>query len=240
MIEEIKRYPVPKHIAIIMDGNRRFAKTVGIHPKNGHFFGRDKIEETLNWCLELGIKNLTLYAFSTENFKRPPEEIAELMNICDQEMKKALKDSKIHKNQVRIRVIGNIDALPKNIQKQAKQLINETKKYKKHTLTIALAYGGRQEIMQAIINIAKDVKNGILSVNDIDEQKVSTYLYTKGIPDPDLILRTSGEERISNFLLWQMAYAEFYFSDVYWPAFRKRDFLRAVRTYQRRKRRYGT
>jgi len=151
-----------------------------------------------------------------------------------------LNDSTIHKNQVRIRVIGNIDALPKNIQKQAKQLINETKKYKKHTLTIALAYGGRQEIMQAIINIAKDVKNGTISVGDIDEQKVSSYLYTKGIPDPDLILRTSGEERISNFLLWQMAYAEFYFSDVYWPAFRKRDFLKAIRTYQRRKRRYGT
>lgn len=239
LIERIKRSRVPKHIAIIMDGNRRYAKNIGIKTNQGHILGRDKIEETLDWCFELGIKNLTLYAFSTENFKRSPDEIRHLMNLCRSELDKAKHNSRIHKNKVRVNVIGQFGSLPDDIQKSAKALIDETKMYDKHTLNIALAYGGREEIIHAIQKMAEDVKSEKLNIKEIDEKSVSSYLYTNGLPDPDLILRTSGEERISNFLLWQMAYSEFYFTDVYWPAFQKKDFLHAIDNYQQRKRRYG-
>jgi tritrans,polycis-undecaprenyl-diphosphate synthase [geranylgeranyl-diphosphate specific] len=239
LIEEIRKSPVPKHIAVIMDGNRRFAKNIGIVSDAGHFFGRDKVEDVLNWCLELGVKNLTLYAFSTENFNRPKNEVNRLMDICRNELTNALNDERIHKDQVRVKVIGHLGSLPKDVQHAARKLMTQTKQYTRHTLTIALAYGGREEIVQAIQKIALDVKNNELDIDQINEKKVSSYLYTTGLPDPDLILRTSGEERISNFLLWQMAYSEFYFSDVYWPALTKRDFLKAIRTYQIRKRRYG-
>jgi tritrans,polycis-undecaprenyl-diphosphate synthase [geranylgeranyl-diphosphate specific] len=238
-IEHIKKQPVPNHIAVIMDGNRRFAKDIGIEPDAGHYFGRDKIREILDWCVELGINNLTLYAFSTQNFNRTPEEVDRLMNLCRRELEKATTDSRIHKNKVRIKVIGNLESLPKDVQHKAKIIMEETNEYKNHTLSIALAYGGREEIVEAIHQIAEDVKKDKLKPEEIDEQKVSSYLYTNGIPDPDLILRTSGEERLSNFLLWQMAYSELYFSDVYWPAFQKKDFLHAVETYQQRKRRFG-
>jgi tritrans,polycis-undecaprenyl-diphosphate synthase [geranylgeranyl-diphosphate specific] len=223
-----------------MDGNRRFARDIGIAPNAGHFFGRDKIRETLDWCLELDIKNLTLYAFSTENFKRTPDEIEDLMNLCREELDKATKDSRIHKNKIRIKVIGNLSLLPEDVSKKAKDIMQRTKDYKDHTLSIALGYGGREEIVDAVHHIAQAVKENKVSIEDIDQTMVSSYMYTNGIPDPDLILRTSGEERISNFLLWQMAYSEFYFSDVYWPAFQKNDFLKAIQTYQQRQRRFGT
>ena len=239
LLEQIKEDPVPEHIAIIMDGNRRFAKEFGLTPDSGHLFGRDKIEEVLGWCFELNIKNLTVYAFSTENFERDIEEVSTLMDLCNNELNKALKDSRIHKNQVKIRVIGKLDLLPKEISETAQYVMDETKKYDKYSFNIALAYGGREEILHAIQEIANDVKEGKLEIEEIKEPIVSKYLYTNGIPDPDLILRTSGEERISNFLLWQLAYSELYFSDVYWPAFQKRDFLKAIRTCQQRKRRYG-
>jgi tritrans,polycis-undecaprenyl-diphosphate synthase [geranylgeranyl-diphosphate specific] len=239
LIEEIKQTPVPNHVAIIMDGNRRFANGLGLAPNAGHLIGRDRIKEVLEWCFEIGIKNLTLYAFSTENFERSNNEVEILMNLCKAELDKASKDSRIHKNQVKVRVLGHMDSLPEEIKESASYLIDETKKYDKHSLNIALAYGGREEIIQAIQNIANDVKTGSLNIGDIKETVVSRYLYTNGLPDPDLILRTSGEERISNFLLWQLAYSELYFSDVYWPAFQKRDFLKAIRTYQQRQRRYG-
>ena len=240
LVESIKRYPIPQHIAIIMDGNRRFAKDVGIKPEIGHYFGRDKIRETLDWCIELDIKNLTLYAFSTENFNRTPEDIEDLMNLCRQELDKATKDSRIHKNKIRIKIIGNLSLFPEDISIKAEDIMERTRDYDDYTLSIALGYGGREEIVEAVHNIAQDVKEEKLLIDDIDQNIVSSYLYTDGIPDPDLILRTSGEERISNFLLWQMAYSEFYFSDVYWPAFQKNDFLRAIMTYQQRKRRFGT
>ena len=239
LIEQVKENPVPKHVAIIMDGNRRFAKEFGLSPNSGHLFGRDKIEEVLEWCFELEIKNLTLYAFSTENFERDIEEVQTLMDLCKNELERALKDSRIHKNQVKIRVIGRLDLLPKEISESAQYVMDETKEYDKYSFNIALAYGGREEIIHAIQEIAIDVQEGKLNIEDIQEPIVSKYLYTNGIPDPDIILRTSGEERISNFLLWQLAYSELYFSDVYWPAFQKRDFLRAIRTCQQRKRRYG-
>ena len=222
-----------------MDGNRRFAKELGLPPNTGHLFCRDKLEELLGWCFDLGIKNLTVYAFSTENFDRETDEVRELMNLCKNELQRASKDSRIHKNQVKIRVIGHLESLPEDIAESARYVMNQTKNYDKYSLNIALAYGGREEILQAIQRIAEDVKKNKLKIEDIKEPIVSKYLYTNGIPDPDIILRTSGEERISNFLLWQLAYSELYFSDVYWPAFQKRDFLRAIRTCQQRKRRFG-
>jgi tritrans,polycis-undecaprenyl-diphosphate synthase [geranylgeranyl-diphosphate specific] len=238
-IDQIKKNPVPEHVAVIMDGNRRFASSLGLSPEVGHQFGRDKIKEVLEWCFELEIKNLTIYAFSTENFNRSSNEVKTLMDLCKEELKKAEKDSRIHKNKVRIRVLGRLDTLPKDIAAQAKNIMDQTKDYDGYSFNIALAYGGREEIIQAIQKIAKDVKSGKMKIEDIKESIVSKYLYTNGIPDPDLILRTSGEERISNFLLWQLAYSELYFSDVYWPAFQKKDFLNAIRTVQQRQRRFG-
>jgi len=222
-----------------MDGNRRFAKSFGLSEKAGHYFGRDKIEDVLDWCFDIGIDILTVYAFSKENFQRTDDEVSTLMNLCKEELDKAKNDSRIHKNKVKVKVIGDIEELPKDIQHSAKQIIESTKDYEEHQFNIAMAYGGREEIIEAIQQIASDVKIGKLDIESISESTVSSYLYTNGIPDPDLILRTSGEERISNFLLWQIAYSELYFSDVYWPAFQKRDFLKAIKTYQNRIRRYG-
>ncbi len=239
LLEQVKKGPIPRHVAIIMDGNRRFAEDVGLKPETGHIFGRDKIEETVDWCIELGIKNLTLYAFSTENFNRKPEEVKEFMNLCRIELKNALDDRRIHENRIKINVMGHLESLPQDIQKAARELMEKTKDYDNYSLNIALAYGGREEILQAIQKIAEDVQKGEITPEEITEEKVSKYLYTRDLPDPDLILRTSGEERISNFLLWQLAYSELYFSDVYWPAFQKKDFLRAIYTYQQRKRRFG-
>ena len=223
-----------------MDGNRRFAKGLDLSPEAGHLFGRDKIKEVLEWCFDLNIKVLTVYAFSTDNFRRNNEEVQTLMTLCKEELDKALKDSRIHKNKVKVRVLGHLASLPKEIQQSAQYIMDETKDYDNYAFNIALAYGGREEILQAIQRIATDVKDDKIKIEDISESTVSSHLYTNGLPDPDLILRTSGEERISNFLLWQLAYSEFYFSDIYWPALQKRDFLKAIQTYQTRQRRYGT
>ena len=239
LIEEIKQYTLPKHIAIIMDGNRRFAKELGLSWEAGHIFGKEKIEEVLDWCFDLGINVLTIYAFSTENFKRSEKEVKTLMLLLKQELDQAKEDSRIHQNKVRIRILGHLESLPKDIQQSAQSIMDMTKTYKTYHLNIALAYGGREEIIQAIQHMASDIKKGKLKIKEISQKTVSSYLYTSGLPDPDLILRTSGEERISNFLLWQLAYSELYFSDVYWPALQKRDFLQAIRTYQQRKRRFG-
>ena len=222
-----------------MDGNRRFAKNFELTLEAGHLFGRDKIEEVLDWCLELGIKVTTIYAFSTENFNRNEGEVKILMNLCKQELDRAATNSRIHKNKVRVRIIGHLESLPEDTRQSAKHIMEATEKYDDYFFNIALAYGGREELIQAIQQIASDVEKGGLKVQDISQKTVSSYLYTNGLPDPDLILRTSGEERISNFLLWQLAYSELYFSDVFWPAFQKRDFLKAIQTYQQRKRRYG-
>ena len=239
LIEEIKQYPVPNHVAVIMDGNRRFAQSLGLTPRAGHYFGKDKIEDVLDWCFELGINILTVYAFSTENFDRTTDEVQTLMELCKQELDRAAKDSRIHKNKVKVRILGDIDSLPEDIRQSTDEIIMATKEYNNYLFNIALAYGGREELVEAIQQIADDVRKGKINVEDINQSMVSSYLYTDGIPDPDLILRTSGEERISNFLLWQLAYSELYFSDVYWPAFQKRDFLKAIKTYQNRIRRFG-
>lgn len=239
LIQEIKNQPMPKHLAVIMDGNRRFATEVGLSPTQGHYYGLDKLEILLDWCLEIGIKILTVYAFSTENFTRKSEEVKILMDLCDLQIKRAQKDERIHKKKVRVKLLGDIKVLPKELQQSVKQLEADTKDYKDYQFNIAFAYGGREEIVQAIKHIVDDVKNNDLSPDQITEKTVSNYLYTTGLPDPDLILRTSGEARISNFLLWQLAYSELYFTDVYWPAFQRTDFLKAIKDFQRRKRRYG-
>ena len=237
--ENVLSNPLPHHIAIIMDGNRRYAKNLGLSEEEAYRRGKEKLEEVLEWCLELGIKILTVYAFSTENFKRSKKELDVLFKLCRQAIEDAYHDERIHKNGIKVNVVGKLELLPEDIRVAAEKLMEKTKDYRNYVLNIALAYGGRQEIVDAIREIARKVREGKIDPEDVDERTVSSHLYTKDVPDPDLILRTSGEERISNFLLWQLAYSELYFADVYWPAFKKEDFLRAILTYQQRKRRFG-
>ncbi len=222
-----------------MDGNRRFAKQLGLNETEGHLKGKDKLEEILDWCLELGIEVLTVYAFSTENVNRETDQVEKLMELFQENFRKAADDPRVHEKNVRIRAIGSVEKLPEAVLESIRYAEERTKDYDKHHFNIAVAYGGREEIVHAIQSVAQDVREGKLEVEDIDEKAVTERLYTSDFPDPDLILRTSGEERISNFLIWQLAYSELYFTDVYWPGFRKIDFLRAIRSYQDRQRRYG-
>jgi tritrans,polycis-undecaprenyl-diphosphate synthase [geranylgeranyl-diphosphate specific] len=214
LLTEIKAEPVPRHVAIIMDGNRRFAAQMGMDP-------------------------MTVYAFSTENLKRSPAEVEKLMRLFAQNFRRAGDDERAHKHKIRVRAIGQISLLPKDVQDAIHYAEEKTKNYDQYFFNIAVAYGGREEIINAIREIAREACEGKVRPEDIDEKMVSSHLYTSDIPDPDLILRTSGEERISNFLLWQLAYSELYFADVFWPGLRKVDFLRAIRSYQKRKRRFG-
>ncbi len=237
--KEIKNYPMPQHIGVILDGNRRFARKKGLDEKEGHSFGALKVEELLKWCLKLNIKIITLYVFSTENFNRAPEEVTKIMGLLVQELIKINNEPLIINNKVRVRIIGRHDNLSDEIKKLIEDVEEKTKNYNNHILNVALSYGGRAEIVDAVKKIAAKVQNNELMINDINEKTIDTHLYTKGIPDPDLIIRTSGEERLSGFLLWQSAYSELYFTDIYWPEFRKIDLWRAIRTYQHRERRYG-
>ncbi len=240
MLKEIKNgKDLPTHVAVIMDGNRRFAKQLGLEDSSGHIKGKDKLEEMLKWCTEVGIEILTVYAFSTENFKRDSEEVKHLMDLFNENFKKAAEDERVHENKIRIKAIGDIERFPEEVRKSIKYAEEKTEDYNNYYFNMAVGYGGREEIVQAIKKIAKDVKEDKLDIGDIDEEVFAQRLYTSDFPDPDLILRTSGEERISNFLLWQSAYSELYFTDVYWPGFRKIDFLRAIRSYQNRHRRLG-
>ncbi|HEX2021544.1 MAG TPA: polyprenyl diphosphate synthase [Candidatus Thermoplasmatota archaeon] len=239
LTREVLQDPLPAHIGIIMDGNRRFAQSMGEPAVKGHEYGRDTLERVLDWCLEIGIRHLTVYAFSTENFARNPVEVKRLMELFEDNFLKMADDPRVHKNGIHIRAIGQLDKLPRRVREAIARAEARTRGYGSYFYTVAVAYGGRQEILDAVREVARDVAAGRLRPEDIDEAALSKRLYTAHLPDPDLILRTSGEERISNFLLWQMAYAELYFTDVYWPGFRKVDFLRAIRTYQLRQRRYG-
>ncbi len=239
LLKIVKEGKVPRHVGIIMDGNRRYAKELEMRPSEGHLEGKNKVEEVIDWCREIGIKILTVYAFSTENFHRSRDEVIALMNLFIDNLRKAADDERVHKNKIRIRVIGQRDVLPKELREAIEYAEEKTKDYDNFFFNIAIAYGGREEIIKAIKEIAQEVKDGKLDVEDITEETVRKHLYTGDLPDPDLILRTSGEERISNFLLWQSAYSEFYFADIYWPTFRKIDFLRAIRSYQMRQRRFG-
>jgi len=238
---QVKGGTKPEHIAIILDGNRRWASRRSLNPWIGHHYGAKKIEELLRWCLGLNVKSITLYAFSTENFRRSPKEVEEIMQIAEEKLREVLEDESIHKNKVRVKAIGRLDLLPKKLQEMIRRVEKSTKDYDERFLNVALAYGGRAEIVDATKKIAQKMKSGELAPEEINEQLFEKYLYTAHMPkqDPDIIIRTSGEERLSGFLSWQSAYSELCFLDINWPDFRRIDLLRAVRTYQRRKRRFG-
>ena len=238
--ELIQREPVPQHLAIIMDGNRRFALSAGIGVKIGHEKGRDTLEELLDWCLELDIRVLTVYALSTENLSRPKEELDGLMDLFDRALRQIAVDERVHRHQIRVRVIGNRALLPARVQEAIHIAESATEGYSRYRYNVALGYGGRDEIVEAIRALAREVRDGRMTPEEIDSEAVSRHLYTKDLPDPDLVFRTSGEERISNFLLWQSAYSELYFSEVLWPGLTRLEFLRAIRAFQLRRRRYGT
>ena len=238
---QVKNGVKPGHIAIILDGNRRWASEKALNPWFGHEKGAEKVDQLLDWCLKLGVKSITLYAFSTENFRRSKNEVEEIMRIAQEQFRKILTDERIHKNKIHVKAIGRLSLLPKDLQQLILDVEKATQGYDDHFLNLALAYGGRAEIVDAAKKIADRVHEGKLNPEEIDEQVFEKYLYTSHMSkqDPDLIIRTSGEERLSGFLLWQSAYSELCFLDVYWPGFRFIDLLRAVRTFQRRRRRFG-
>jgi len=241
LLKQVSQMPMPSHIGIIMDGNRRWAELKGLDRSLGHVFGAKKVEEVIKWCYELGVKTLTLYVLSTENLNRPPDEVKLILSLFKDKLLEIMDNGVFHKYQIRFKVIGRRELIPLEVLQQIEKVEKDTEKYSSYYLNVALAYGGRAEIVDAVKSIARDVSNKTLDPEDIDEETVSSRLYTAHLPkpDPDLIIRTSGEERLSNFLLWQSAYSELVFIDVYWPEFRKIDLLRAIRTYQKRKRRFG-
>ncbi|ABN70337.1 Undecaprenyl pyrophosphate synthetase [Staphylothermus marinus F1] len=237
---QIKNGPFPVHIGIIPDGNRRWAKRSGFDPKQGHEYGYQRIKEVLKWIWELNIRYVTVYAMSSENcLYRPLDEREHLFNIVKKGLQELMNMPDIHEKKIQVKVFGRLELVPKDIVELAKKIEEQTKDYREYRLNIALCYGGRQEILDAVRKIVKDAQSGKINPESINEETFSRYLYTNGCPDPDLIIRTSGEVRISNFLLWQSAYSELYFCEAYWPEFRKIDFWRAIRSYQRRERRYG-
>ena len=237
LIEKINKDNLPKHLAIIMDGNGRWAKQKGLLRAFGHENGTKSVRLTVETCAKLGIKNLTLYAFSTENWNRPKLEVDTLMKLLISSLKNELQT--LIDNNIRLNSIGNLEMLPKSAQKELLDVIKKTEKNSRMVLTLALSYGSREEIISAIKKISDKVKNNIISLDNIDESIINQHLYTQNLPDVDLLIRTSGEHRISNFLLWQIAYAELYFTDVLWPDFKEDDLYEAIISYQKRERRFG-
>jgi undecaprenyl diphosphate synthase len=236
-IENINIDKLPKHLAIIMDGNGRWAKQKGLLRAFGHENGTKSVKATVETCARIGIENLTLYAFSTENWNRPKLEVDTLMKLLISSLKK--EEETLQKNNIRLNSIGNIELLPEKAKKELLTVIEKTKNNTRMTLTLALSYGARKELISAVKKISNKVKNNIISVDTIDESIINQHLYTHDLPDVDLVIRTSGEHRISNFLLWQIAYAEFYFTDVLWPDFKEQDLYEAIVSYQKRERRFG-
>jgi len=228
---------VPRHVAIIMDGNGRWAKRRGLSRLRGHEQGSESVRAVLRACRKAGVKNLTLYAFSIENWIRPKSEISGLMSLLIRFLR--MEEHELHDNKVRLRVIGRIADLPKNVQKEAFRVMKATEHYEDGQLILALSYGGRAEITDAVQALAKRVKAGEVNPDKIDEEMISGSLYAPDVPDPDLLIRTSGEIRVSNFLLWQISYSEFYFTNVLWPDFREKEFMEAIEEYSRRHRRFG-
>jgi len=228
---------VPNHVAVIMDGNGRWAKGKGMNRIFGHKNALTAVRETIESAAEIGTKAITLYAFSTENWKRPQLEVNALMSLLISSLNKELKT--FQENEVKVNAIGNIKSLPEKAQKTLQEARDKTQNNKRIVLTLALSYGAREEIVNTIKNISKKVVNNELSIEEIDEKIINNHLYTFNLPDVDLMIRTSGEQRISNFLLWQMAYAELYFTDILWPDFRKEHFYDAIIEYQNRERRFG-
>ncbi len=232
---------MPKHIAIILDGNRRWAKRNLIMKIDGHFRGADAVEKLLDWCEELNINIITLYVLSAENLNRKDDELDYLYDLINKRLHKLYNDPRIHKNRMKVKAIGSIELLPDILRDILNKLEEATKDYDDHYLNIAIAYGGQNELVDAIKKIGARIKDGSLDVNQIDKEVIESSLYTSHLPQssPDMILRTSGEKRLSGFLLWQSAYSELVFMDVYWPEFRKIDLMRAIRTFQQRGRRLG-
>ena len=236
-ISDIDKTKLPKHVAIIMDGNGRWAKQKGEHRIFGHQNGVESVRNVTEAAAELGIGWLTLYAFSTENWNRPVAEVNALMELLVSTISKEVKT--LNKNKIRLQAIGDLKSLPGNCYNELMNAIKETDKNDRMTLVLALSYSSKWEIINAIKNITEKVKKNEISSGDIDEKLFSSFLTTKNIPDPELLIRTSGEQRISNFLLWQIAYSELYFTEKLWPDFHKEDFYEAILDYQNRERRFG-
>ena len=237
MRRELDPTKLPTHVAIIMDGNGRWAAAKGKNRLFGHKNGVKSVQAIVEESARLGIKHLTLYAFSTENWNRPQEEIGTLMRLLLQSLRNELE--KLLENNIKLQAIGNIEKLPKSIQNELLHVINKTSPNSEMTLTLALSYGARDELVNMTKKISQLVKNNLISLENIDESVINEHLYTRKLPDVDLLIRTSGERRISNFLLWQIAYAELYFTDVFWPDFREQNLIDALLSYQQRERRFG-
>jgi undecaprenyl diphosphate synthase len=235
--EQLNINTLPKHVAIIMDGNGRWAKQQGKLRAFGHKNGTKSVREITEACAELGVENLTLYAFSTENWNRPKIEVKTLMQLLISSLKKEI--STLQKNNIKLNAIGNLNDLPQKVHKELMEVIEQTKNNTRMTLTLALSYGSRDELLNTIKQISIKVKNNIISPEKIDESVINEHLYTRNLPDVDLLIRTSGEQRISNFLLWQIAYAELFFTDILWPDFKKENLYDAILCYQNRDRRFG-
>ena len=234
---KINSSKLPKHIAVIMDGNGRWAKQRGKLRVFGHKNGVRSVRSTIEASAELGIEVLTLYAFSTENWNRPKLEVDMLMALLVNSLKKELKE--LLKNNIRLQTIGNIDLLPKKVQKELNEVVDKTKNNTRLIVNVALSYSSKGEIVNAFKNISKKIVNNQLSIKEIDQNIINNHLYTRNLPNVDLVIRTSGEKRISNFMLWQIAYAELYFTDIFWPDFTKEEFYKAILDYQQRERRFG-
>ena len=237
--------PMPRHVAIIPDGNRRWARLYGYDSKFGHSIGYEKLKEVLEWLWELGIKVVTIYAMSYENcLKRPKEEKEHLLELLSRGIDEFIHKGEVDRRKIRVKFFGRLDMIPKNLIDKMKYLEDYSSKYNERFLNIAVCYGGRQEIIDAVRSIIKDIEDGKIKAENVSEDAFRKYLgishlTNNGLEEPDLVIRTSGELRISNFLLWQIAYSELYFCDVYWPEFRKIDLWRAIRSYQKRERRFG-
>jgi undecaprenyl diphosphate synthase len=237
LLDKIDLENLPKHLAIIMDGNGRWAKKQGYLRALGHENGSQSVKDIIENCSDLGIKNLTLFTFSSENWNRPQIEIEILMKILVRTLTVDIK--MLQKNNIKLHAIGNLDKLSDKVKKVVFEAIDKTKDCNKMNLTLALSYGSREEIVDAVKNICYKVKNNIISIDAIDDSIINEHLYTQNLPEVDLLIRTSGEHRISNFLLWQIAYAELYFTDVLWPDFKEQDLYEAIISYQKRERRFG-
>lgn len=239
----VRSGPLPKHIGIIMDGNRRFARLAGVGVHEGHDVGASKAHEVLDWCLELGIPHVTLWGFSSDNKGRSPDEVAHLHRIFAEQARSLTEDPRLHKHRVRVRVIGDTSDFSLEAQEALTAIEARTAEYDGMHLNLALGYGGREEIVAAVrdLLVCEAKKGARLEdiARDIDAAAIGQHLWTAGLPDPDFVIRTSGEIRLSGFLLWQSAYAEFYFCDAFWPDFRRLDLLRAIRSFQARERRFG-
>ncbi len=239
--KQLDHHKIPKHIGIIVDGNRRWATANGAKTKLAYRIGAERVEQLLDWSLDLNIQSVTLYVLSTENLRRTSDELNDLFGVIEERLWKLYHDERLDRRQIRVKVIGELDNVPYRIRHIVRKLEEKTSDYSNHYLNIAIAYGGRLEMVACVRRIAEKVFNAELKPSDINERLIEQYLYTCHLPnpDPDLILRTSGEERLSGFLIWQSAYSELIFIDTVWPDFRKIDLLRAIRSYQTRQRRFG-